>query len=493
MIDLEQTLSAFVERAPEPPDLEGIVRRARRRQRRRRGVALAATLVVLVAGLAGATAIVVARRAPHVAGVVSKTEHVRLTLLDGSQLEISGPQSLGLTKLEPAFNASLGPASDPKWGTLGHGFSVGHNPPADLGAVVGRYHTHDGHELVVHTTPFGVDAVVQYGSWWLDASWSSSPPAHWTAFAAELNGKETADGFLVIEPPDASWKVGPADAPDAQLGGEAYGSGADFGFFGPNTYPAGCPGPANTSTRTGQGWPVAHQNGAWWCDPVAKVRVAAWNPKSAGNAIADLRVSFTDAAGAVANVTTLEGSKFEITAPSSVLDHFITQATVAVAGLRTRTPIVISAERTDAARHEGDAPRPLPDAPFTSGDGHRLIVTRYPLGDDALEGTWGDWTVHVTVTDATNADRTRIASLFAAHETADGFLVLDPSAPMHFTSGPASDIVLNGVDILDLHRQECSTESQNPSVRCDPEARVEIVRRDITSPLLNHVHVRRLG
>ena len=42
-----------------------------------------------------------------------------------------------------------------------------------------------------------------------------------------------------------------------------------------------------------------------------------------------------------------------------------------------------------------------------------------------------------------------IASLLAAHETADGFLVLDPTAPMHFVSGPASDIVLNGVDIVD--------------------------------------------
>ena len=428
MIDLEETLSALVERAPEPPAVEGIVRRARQRQRRRRGVALATTLIVLAAGLAGATAIVSSRGAPRVAGVVPNgVEHVHLTLLDGSQLEISGPHALGLTTFAPAFNASLGPVAESQPG-IGHGFSVTRTPPHDVGAVVvGRYPTHDGHQLVVHQTAAGVEAVVSYGGWWLSTSWGHEP-TDWARFASELNAKETPDGYLVVEPTDASWKVGPTDAPDAQIGGEAYGSGAQFGFFGPKTYPAGCPDASNTSTRTGQGWPVSRENGAWWCDANAKVRVAAWDPKSAGTAIAGLRVSFTDAGAAVASVTTLQGSKFAITAPASVLDHFITQATVAVDGLATRTPIVISAERTDAAQHEGDAPQPLPDSPFTTGDGHRLVVTRYALGDVALEGTYGGWTVHITVTGASNADRTRIASLFAAHEAADGYLVLDPRA-----------------------------------------------------------------
>ena len=254
MIDLEETLSAFVEQAPEPPAVEGIVLRAKRRQRRRRGLALATTLVVLAAGLAGATAIVSSRRTSHEAGVVPTVDHVRLTLLDGSQLEVSGPESLGLTTIAPAFNAALGPVSGSQPG-IGHAFSVTRMPPGDLGAVVGRYPTHDGHELVVHRSNCCADAVTNYGGWWLTV-FGGHEPADWPQFASELNAKETPDGFLVVEPTDASWKVGPTDAPDAQIGGEAYGSGAAFSFFGPKTYPAGCPDAANTSTRTGQGWPV---------------------------------------------------------------------------------------------------------------------------------------------------------------------------------------------------------------------------------------------
>ena len=295
MIDLEEALAPLVERAPEPPGVDRVVRRGGQRRRRRRGLAAATTLVILVTALGGAAMIVSSRSTPKVAGVVpaAPIEHRRITLLDGSQLEISGPPALGLTTLSPAFNGSLGPVSDPQWGTLGHGFSVGHAPPADLGAVVGRYPTHDGHELVVHTTPHGVDAVVRYGTWWLDASWSSSPPAQWSAFASELNAKETADGFLVIEPTDSNWKLGPADAPDAQLGGTAYGSGATFGFFGPGTYPAGCPTSTETSTHTPQGWPVSLANGAWWCDADAKVRVHVSDPHLVDTAIDGLRVVFT--------------------------------------------------------------------------------------------------------------------------------------------------------------------------------------------------------
>ena len=96
---------------------------------------------------------------------------MRVTLLDGSQLEISGPPALGLTTLPTAFSASLGTADPPLYG-YGHTLSVERTPPDDLGAEVGRYPTHDGHELVVYTTPYGVDAVVQYDDWVLVVTWN---------------------------------------------------------------------------------------------------------------------------------------------------------------------------------------------------------------------------------------------------------------------------------------------------------------------------------
>ena len=207
------------------------------------GAAFATVLVVLAAAIGVAANLPSPKHASHVSVLDPATETMRVTMLDGSQLEISGPPSLGLTTLTPAFNGSLGPASDPQWGTLGHGFFVGHVAPRGLGgAVVGRYPTHDGHELIVHTTPNGVDAVVRYGDWWLDSSWGNSPPAQWTAFASELNAKETVDGFLVIEPTDPSWKLGWADAPDVQLGGDAYGSGAAFAFLRTRSLPVRLPG-----------------------------------------------------------------------------------------------------------------------------------------------------------------------------------------------------------------------------------------------------------
>ena len=305
MIDLEQTLPALVDASPAPPPVATVARRARQRQWRRRSAALAAAFSVLAAGAIGAVAAGSARRTPHPAPPVvapPPADQVRVTTLDGSQLEISGPAALGLTDLQAGFNGSLGPANgDPQWGTLGHGFSVDRNPPADLGAVVGRFPTHDGHELVVHTSSSGVTAAVQYGDWWLSATWSNSPSAQWNAFASELNAKESADGYLVVEPTDPSWQVGPTDAPDVQLGGDAYGSGASFAFFGPRTYPAGCP-TASEETRTAQGWPVSMENGAWWCDPDAKVRVAVWDPNLVDASLAGLQVSYTPANAAVEGI-----------------------------------------------------------------------------------------------------------------------------------------------------------------------------------------------
>jgi hypothetical protein len=503
MIDLEAALAVLVERAPEPPEVAGVVRRAKQRRRRRRAAALATAVVVLAAGIGVATNLPSSKHTSHVSVLDPATETVRITMLDGSQLEISGPPALGLTTLAPAFNGSLGPASDPQRGTLGHGFSVGHVAPSGLGgAVVGRFPTHDGHELVVHTTANGVDAVVRYGDWWLDSSWGTSPPAQWTAFASELNAKQTVDGFLVIEPTDPSWKLGPADAPDVQLGGDADGNGAALAFFGPAIYPAGCPA-ADTTARTAQGWPVSYRNGTWWCDADAKVRVGVWDPALVDAAVQGLRVAYTPANQAVDRITTLDGKTFEITAPSPVLDRLTVQSAVYVEGLDRPNLLNETPNLLPVQASRGGLPGTASSMSYPTADGHRFFNYVPPTACECemLAATYGEWLVEIEVTGMSGAPRTLIASLFAAHQNGDGFLVLDPVAPMRAGPGAGSDIVLDGVDLVVTRTGDCppplSTEAHtadgipvhvigDTAIWCDPSSLVTITAPET---MIDQIHV----
>ncbi len=269
--------------------------------------------------------------------------------------------------MQPAFNGTLGPESDPQWGTLGHGFFVTRAAPTDLGTETARFPTADGHELVVHATPGGVAAVVHYGGWWLVADWDQTPSG-WAPFAAALNATETADGYLVITPAVSGWKLGPADTPELQLGGAFYGSGAAYTFWGPDIYPAGCPS-AGEETRTAQGWPVSLENGAWWCD--------TGHGRSASRC--GTRVSSVLPSPACASRTPTRNTP-SIASPrstgrrtrsprlASVLDHLVVQATIAVDGLDTPAPIVVNATR--------DVPDRFTPPDYSSADGHRLVVVR---------------------------------------------------------------------------------------------------------------------
>jgi len=223
MIDLEDALAPLVEHAPEPPDVAGVVRHGRTRRRRRAAV-LATTLVVVVVLAIGAIATIADRSTPRVLGPPADVDHVRVTLLDGSQLEISGPPSLGLTHLEPSFNAELDWYGQGIPQSPNHSFTVQRDAPVESGTVLGNYPTGDGHELVLYETADGVDAVVQYPGWALVVHWNSDPTS-WALWANGLHASVGADGFLVIEPPHP-WRLGPTDAPDVQLG-DAYG------FFSP--------------------------------------------------------------------------------------------------------------------------------------------------------------------------------------------------------------------------------------------------------------------
>jgi hypothetical protein len=292
MIDLEDALARIVELAPEPPDVDGVSRRARQRRSRRRGAAIAAMLIVII-GIGGAIALRPTHDRKRVVIENPTTESVRVTMLDGSHLEISGPPSLGLTKLVPVFNGAL--INTYKcvgmFCPVSHSFSVVREPPGDLGAEVGRYRTGDGHQLVVYSTTRGVDAVVRYAHWALVVSWNHDR-ANWQSFGAGLTARENDDGFLVITPLAQGWHLGPTDAPDVQLGGTSGGGEPKFSFFGPRFYRSGCPAKLLTSTRTPQGWRVGvgAVGSRFWCDDKAHMRVVAWDPNHVEDAIRGLRV-----------------------------------------------------------------------------------------------------------------------------------------------------------------------------------------------------------
>ena len=149
----------------------------------------------------------------------------------------------------------------------------------------------------------------------------------------------------------------------------------------------------------------------------------------------------------VDRVTTLDGASYEITAPVSELDHFIVQKDLAIDGIPTSSVTVVEAERTDDAQHDGDAPHRLPVPSFIERDGHQLVVAQIPSGGYRVGRRIRRLDGGREVTDLSDADRARVASLFAARETADGFLVLDPAPAVHMQSEGGSDIVLDHVDI----------------------------------------------
>jgi hypothetical protein len=225
MIDLEEALAPLVERAPAPPAVETVARRGRR-HRRRRAVTLVAALVLVAVAAVGAIAAVAGRDEPRVADVPGAVDHVRVTLLDGSQLDISGPASLGLTELPLSFNAELVYTDDAPLGyNPSNSFTVVAGSSEIAGPVIALYMTGDNrHPLRVYEVEEGYVGVVHYDGWSLLAYWNARTFADWSAFANALTGRVGTDGNLVVTP-SSGWNLGPTDSPDVRIG--------DYAFFGP--------------------------------------------------------------------------------------------------------------------------------------------------------------------------------------------------------------------------------------------------------------------
>ena len=136
--------------------------------------------------------------------------------------------------------------------------------------------------------------------------------------------------------------------------------------------------------------------------------------------------------------------------------------------------------------------------------------TKTGLGQDELVGGWGDWTVAVVADGLTDLDRSRIASLLRFREH-DGYLVLDPVAPMHAVGPGGTEIVFDGLRIdLRGYPSGCPTASAtalatgqgfpvrrvgDQTIWCDPTQRVEIsVEPPLPADLMmNALRVTRVG
>ena len=170
--------------------------------------------------------------------------------------------------------------------------------------------------------------------------------------------------------------------------------------------------------------------------------------------------------------------------------------------LLNETPnlLPVSAERAGL-------PSAATEPSYATGDGHRLFSYTPPTdcGCQMLAGTYGPWLFEIEVQGMSTAQRTQIASLIRANETPDGFLVLDPVAPMHIESGPGSDIVMNELNIIPV--TECSAplsvDAHTPDgfpvhffggeIWCDPNALVDVsIGYDPTHALIDEIQVRRL-
>ena len=188
MIDLEDALARIVEaRCRATRRCRRRQRRARQRRSHRRAMLVAAVVVVAI-GTGGAIPLPAdepseATDPPEPVDRVGARDDARRSATRRSparRRSASRSSSQRSTCAAPDLPASYNLPYD-----FGHSFTVERHAPEEPGAVVGRYPTSDGHDLVVYSTTNGVDAVVQYEHWALVVGWNHDR-TNWSAFSARV-------------------------------------------------------------------------------------------------------------------------------------------------------------------------------------------------------------------------------------------------------------------------------------------------------------------
>lgn len=212
-------------------------------RRRRRGLFFGSTaVVILVAGVVATLAAlgglagggeemsVPAGTAPLEDGGVlfgppriqrADTVEFPITLLDGTRLTLTLPRSLAddVQGLVPGGAASW--RLDP---CCARSLDVTHGPVDDLYGDRQPdvwYKDADGNPVGFYTEEEDLDYLVFHGSWVVRA-WDGDPEGqrfteeNREVFASLMRGRETAEGFLVLDPADPM-SIGPTDSPDVTL------------------------------------------------------------------------------------------------------------------------------------------------------------------------------------------------------------------------------------------------------------------------------------
>ena len=192
---------------------------------------------------------------------------------------------------------------------------------------------------------------------------------------AEREG--TADGFSSSSP-CPGWRVGPTDAPDVALGGDRYGSGATFGFFGPRRYPCRS---RRRATRPHPARLARHARATRSRVVRRRTRASALRRGTTGSStprIEGLRVSYTDAAHAVDASRHSTARRSRSPRRRAVLDQLILQAGVGSTALDTPDVLNAHADAVPGVATRRPAERATAP-PSTTGDGHRF--SSYVLPD----------------------------------------------------------------------------------------------------------------
>jgi hypothetical protein len=277
MIDLEHDLAAIVRGAPDPPPLTRILVRARRRRRRRIGTATIA--VALVLGVSAA-ALATARRRPSVPVGTSTVPATGITSLYGTTLDIQAPDySLGSPRFDATVQAVDAPFPGPP------SIVVTRSPPPPRPTDPAVYVTGDHRDLYAAHTDAGGDQLFGTAADWTIAITVDGLTDADRARLASLLRFHLRAGFLVVDP-----------VPPLHL---APSIGTEFVFDGiridASTYPEGCPNRAPATGRTGSGFPVERVGAdAFWCDPIARVRIQVEPPAPVDDLIRQLRVTRTN-------------------------------------------------------------------------------------------------------------------------------------------------------------------------------------------------------
>jgi len=203
-------------------------------------------------------------------------------------------------------------------------------------------------------------------------------------------------------------------------------------------------------------------------------------------------------------VTSLYGMRIEVDAPGVALGVPRFDATVQSDAGPFPGPPVVGVERTPLAAHATTASR------YTSADGHGLYAIHSDAGGDELIGTWNGWSVNVTVDGLSDGERARLASLLRFDER-DGFLVLDPVAPLRLVPSIGTEIVFDGVRIdgssypsgcpsLTASNERTSSgftvrRDGSLAIWCDSRARVrvEVLPPAPVDALIESLHVKRIS